>query len=768
MRKLLIATLLLLVAGCGASERAERAKLQMELNAAEQAAQEQVQDVGVNSEPQPRNDSKEAHERKQVFDEPLKSDWPMLGRDITRNPVSHEKNPPVNWDVKSGKNIKWTAQLGSMTHGTPVVADGKVYIGTNNGAGYIERYPRRHDLGVLLCFRESDGKFLWQFSSEKLPQGHVFDWPLQGLGASPLVEEDRMWFVSNRWEVICLDTNGFHDDENDGPVVDEPAEGPREADVVWRFDMIKELGVFPHNQGMGPTRRCSPAASYRNRIYLVTGNGLNNSHIEIPKPDAPSLICMDKRAGKVLWTDNSPGPNILHGQFASPLVAEIGDRAQVIIPQGDGWVRSFDAMTGKLIWKFDVNRKDAKWDLGGSGTRCHVFGTPVLYHNRIYMAVGQEVEHGEGIGRLFCLDPTKTGDISSELAVDQNGQLIPHRRLQAVDRKKGEKAIPNPNSGVIWEFTSDGDDFEDEMHRTISTVAIKDGVLITTDIAGLVHCFDAENGRHHWVYDALAAVWSTPLIVDNHVYVADEDGEMAIFRLSSDPNVAMNDDREPLAEIDIGNSVHGSPIYANGTLYVATKRKLFAIANTTDEKPKAEPVEQKGKGARGQNDAASDPRRIVNSTYSPTPHDVVAKMLSLANLQESDVLFDLGSGDGRIVIRAGKEYGCKAVGYEFDPELVEESRQRARDGGVEKQVVFHQADLYTADMSNANVVTLFLLPIQNKKLIPQLNRLRPGSRIVAHHFEIPGVTPDKTIDMESDESGDSHRIFLYLTPLKVQ
>ena len=110
------------------------------------------------------------------------ADWPMLGRDVTRNPVSHEKNPPTEWNVKTGKNIKWQAKLGSMTHGTPVVADGQVYFGTNNGAAYIARYPWNDrvqvDLEVLLCFRETDGKFLWQFSAEKLPQGRVHDWPL--------------------------------------------------------------------------------------------------------------------------------------------------------------------------------------------------------------------------------------------------------------------------------------------------------------------------------------------------------------------------------------------------------------------------------------------------------------------------------------------------------------------------------------------------------------------------------------------------------------
>ena len=176
-------------------------------------------------------------------------------------------------------------------------------------------------------------------------------------------------------------------------------------------------------------------------------------------------------------------------------MAEIAGRAQVIVPQGDGWIRSFDALSGKLIWKFDVNRKDATWKIGGRGERNYVLATPVLYRNRIYVATGMEVEDGEGDGQLFCLDPTKTGDISAELAVDHNGQILPHRRIQAVDPEKGERAIANQNSGVIWEYTSAGEEFEDAMHRTISSVAVHNGLLIATDycrVGALLRCDDGK------------------------------------------------------------------------------------------------------------------------------------------------------------------------------------------------------------------------------------------------------------------------------------
>ena len=162
-------------------------------------------------------------------------DWPQWGGTREKNNAPNVKNLPLEWNIgkfdrRSGEwdsskavNINWYALLGSQTYGNPVVADGQIYVGTNNGAGHLKRYPPKIDLGCLLAFNVKAGDFLWQHSSEKLDSGRVHDWPLQGICCSPLVEGERLWFVTSRGEVRCVDTKGFHDDEDDGPVKDEDA-----------------------------------------------------------------------------------------------------------------------------------------------------------------------------------------------------------------------------------------------------------------------------------------------------------------------------------------------------------------------------------------------------------------------------------------------------------------------------------------------------------------------------------------------------------------
>ena len=172
-------------------------------------------------------------------------DWPQWGGWSHKNNTPPGSNIPFEWDVDSGENILWSAPLGSQTYGNVVVANGHAYVGTNNHHGYLARFPSAVDLGCLLCFDAVTGEFLWQHSNQKLPTGRVHDWPDQGICCSPSVDGERLWYVTSRGEVVCLDTNGFRDGENDGPFTSEDNENKNEADVIWKFDMMGGLGRLP-------------------------------------------------------------------------------------------------------------------------------------------------------------------------------------------------------------------------------------------------------------------------------------------------------------------------------------------------------------------------------------------------------------------------------------------------------------------------------------------------------------------------------------------
>jgi len=547
----------------------------------------------------------------------ITKEWPQWGGDSKHNntPVGH--NIPTEWEVgdfdyKTGEwdsaeaeNIKWVARLGSQSYGNAVVADGKIYVGTNNSGAWLDRYPSDVDLGCLICFDAETGEFLWQHSSEKLPTGRVHDWPLQGICCAPYVEGDRLWFVTSRGEVRCLDTAGFYDDENDGGVTDEielakqQAEGvdksvekKHEADVIWVYNMMEQLGTSQHNM-------CSCSITGAGDILFVnTSNGVDEAHNSLPAPKAPSFFAIDKNTGKVLWTDNSPGTNILHGQWSSPTYAELGGQPQVIFAGGDGWVYSFDPRgdngKAKLLWKFDANPKTSVWELGGRGTRNNIIATPVVHDGQVYVAVGQDPEHGEGIGHLWCIDPTKRGEVSPELAFNAKDpeKVIAHKRVQAVNPEEGDLSRPNPNSAVVWHYSeadqNDDDeiDFEETMHRSCGTVAIRDDVLYIADFSGLFHCLNAKTGEVNWTYDMLAAAWGSPLIVEDKVYIGDEDGEVAIFRHSADKELAMQEvdgEMEPFyGTRDMGNSVYSTPIVADNVLYISNRTHLFAIESSDE------------------------------------------------------------------------------------------------------------------------------------------------------------------------------------------
>ena len=509
------------------------------------------------------------------------TDSPQMGLSHFRNNVSGAKNIPTEWDVTSGKNIKWSAKLGSQTYATPVIANGKVFTGTNNANGYIKRYPSSVDLGVLLCFEEATGKFLWQHSSEKLPTGFVNDWPNLGICSTPYVEGNRLWYVTNRDEIVCLDTEGFLDGKNDGPFTQEPNNDKNEADIIWKIDMMSgKIGASPHN-----ACSCSVTA-LGDVLFVSTSNGVDEAHKVIAQPNAPSFLALNKTTGDVLWSDKSPGSNVMHGQWSSPACGKLGGVDQVFFAGGDGWLYSFDPKgdngKSKLLWKFDCNPKKSKYDLARA-TRNPLISTPVIYDGLVYVGVGEDFEHGEGNGHLWCIDPTKRGDVSPTLVFNKKDEKTPiaYKRIQACETDKGDFERDNENSALVWHYEgSDPKKFESSMHRTISSATIKDNLLFIADESGLFHCLDAKTGKPYWTFDMLAAAWSTALIVGGHVYIADQDGDVTVFKVSKE--------KEQVSEQSMGNSVYNTPVVANGVLFFATTNTLYAIEQGANSKTTAD------------------------------------------------------------------------------------------------------------------------------------------------------------------------------------
>lgn len=518
----------------------------------------------------------DANERK-----PPVRDWLMFGGTTQRNQVNlHVKNLPTTWNVEPGKrkNFKWVAELGSKAWAGPVIAGGRIFIGTNNQLLRDPKWTRPRlgskgkplfdklgkpvlepiDMGVLMCFREADGRFLWQAAHEKLATGSVNDWPYEGLCSMPAVEGDRLYYVSNRCEVICASVET--------------------GKAIWTLDMIKELGVFPHCAS-----GCSPLI-VDDLVMVVTGNGVNEDHIHIPAPKAPSFLAVNKKSGKRAWHDNSPtvkqvgidrdqpddfkkqviklknrGELLLHAQWSSPAAALVNREWQIVFPGGDGWLYAFTPQ-GKLIWKFDANPKNATWHIAGRGDRSEFVGTPVIHNNRVYIGLGQDPEHGAGEGHLWCIDMTKKGDVSAELL-------------------DGDRIVKNPNSAAIWHYGGIIEDKKEQerlqrtyrFNRTVSTCAVHDGLVYAADIGGVLHCIDADTGKLQWEHDTEAMNYSSPYVADGKVYLGSDSKTVFVFQHGRQKKL--------LSEVEMPGRLRAVPVANNGALYLTTENRLCAIAH---------------------------------------------------------------------------------------------------------------------------------------------------------------------------------------------
>lgn len=483
-------------------------------------------------------------------------DWPMWGGTPSRNMVADATNIPFEIepgaidptteaiDLAKAKNILWTAKLGSQSYGNPVVGNGKILVGTNNEA---PRDPsQKGDRGNLMCFDEKTGSFLWQLIVPKLGAGKVSDWEFVGLCSSPAIVGDRAWLITNRAELICLDLNGLANG-NDGPFKDEAkyitadptkpvVPGDQHADIIWKFDLREELGIFPHN-----VSSCSPLV-VNGIVYTATSNGMDWSHTNIPAPLAPALVAVDATTGKLVGEEISGvSERILHASWSSPAFGKVGDRELLVWGGGDGFLyglepkpvfdKEEDLNVLKELWRYDCNPPEYRTKDGQPIKYAtfrgpsEVIGTAVIADGLAYVVIGQDPEHGDGIGMLSCIDP----------------------------------ATGKPK----WTYRDIG--------RSISTPSIKDGLLFITEYDGDLHCLDAKTGTRHWVHQTQSRIWGSTLVADGKVFLPTEDGDLHILAAAKEKKV--------LGSPNFGAPIYSSPILANNVLYVATMTHLYAIGS---------------------------------------------------------------------------------------------------------------------------------------------------------------------------------------------
>ena len=285
--------------------------------------------------------------------------------------------------------------------------------------------------------------------------------------------------------------------------------------------MMEEVGSYPHNLS-----NSSPVI-WGDLIFVSTSNGQDESHVNIPSPKAPAIIALNKNTGKLVWEDNSVEDRILHGQWSTPSVGKIGGVDQVVSAQGDGWVRGYEAATGKKLWEFDTNPKDSVWPKNaqrGDRHAGHLRG-PGLHRQR----------PGSGARR-------------------RRRPLLRHRRHQA---RRHHRDRPRLALRQDPPLDLDG--------RRSPTACV-----YIPDFSGFLHCLDAKTGQEYWTHDMFAAVWGSTLVVDGKVYLGDEDGDVVVLQAGKEKKV--------LAEMNMGSAVYATPVPAHGALFLNNRNQLFALA----------------------------------------------------------------------------------------------------------------------------------------------------------------------------------------------
>jgi len=477
----------------------------------------------------------------------LAGDQAQWGQRCTRNMVSDETALAESFDPATGRNIKWAVSLGMRTYSTPVVAGGKVLIGTDNARPRDDRH--KGDRGILFCLDETDGSLCWQLVVPKIPGDKYMDWPKVGIVSPVTVEGDRVYVMTNRAEVVCLDLNG-QANGNDGPYTDEgrfmapdgsaPMEVTnKDADIIWTFDLRSGVGMYPHDSAH------SSILLHGESLYVNTVNGVDNTHRFIRRPEAPSLAVLDKKTGRLKAQDNERiGPRIFHSTWSSPALGSVGGRELVFFCGGDGVCYAFDAVKSastaggvenlRRVWRFDFDPSAPKENVHQYiGNRrespSNIMSMPVFDNNRVYVTGGGDIWWGKREAWLKCIDATGTGEITT--------------------------------SGQVWSYPLDS--------HCCSTPSIYNGLVFVADCGHKVHCVDAETGKRYWTHETKGEIWASTLVADGKVYIGTRQKDFWVLAASKEKKV--------ISSTELDGPIASTAVAANGVLYVTTSKSLYAV-----------------------------------------------------------------------------------------------------------------------------------------------------------------------------------------------
>lgn len=508
------------------------------------------------------------------------TEWPEWCGHADRNMISDSVGLPVVCGLPKGaeslthcpQDVVWARHLGQAAYGSPVVAGGRIYVG---GCASGEGTPAT--LGMLWCLNQADGRLLWQFRSPFISKLYNRSW---GITSTPTVEGNRVYLLGQLGEVLCLDVNGLVDG-NDGPftneasllatgrtVIKDKLDGdgnrlveytdgtpqslqPTDADIVWRFDMIRSARCWPFNA------LNAGIVVQGNHLYVATcsvmsrGGGdtadedildweTSTGHTNYP---SPSIIVLDKATGTLVAQDGTGAfDRSFHGAHASPCLGVVDGRPLIFWGSGDGTCYALDptVVPGtngspgvlRTVWSFDCVAPES-YDAATLAKRpkrpVEIMATPVFWHNRVYVAVGNDLLN--------------------------SGPSAPQGRLLCLDARPDIQG-----SRKLWSF--------EDIRSSSCTVAIEAGRLYTGDAAGNVYCLDADTGHLNWHYST-KPVWGSPLVADGRVYVPTHGRGLQVLAAAPRLDVLFNGSG--------GVYLDNSPAVAGQTIYLASAQNLFAL-----------------------------------------------------------------------------------------------------------------------------------------------------------------------------------------------